>query len=447
MLAPLLARCRQTDDLPPLFARLGYAADDGEPEEGWRPVARWRTFRVVGANAPDPRDAARAMARHLAATAQPGLVAALGGGTLALAAPRLGVSRSSPVLAIPTGRPDALHLQLLAELGPRPTATALEHALRVSDVLTTERVGARFFGAFRDLVGHAGTMVSVRDAADRRLLALLPLTRILFLYFVQAKGWLDDQSDFLRARLDDALARRRHFHRTVLHPLFFGTLNRPADARSRRAGFGAIPYLNGGLFEPHPLERAHGPVLLSNAFWREAFDEVFERFRFCVREGDDVDAIAPDMLGRVFEGVMETRERRGSGTFYTPEPLVRDIVIATIATAVAASGPPCSAVQAALRGDGIGDAEREELFRRLRPMRVLDPAVGSGAFLLGALEVLTTAWASGDTLSAKQRSRLRRRVLGPDAGAEQNGTEQEQGKASRHDRHGVTWQTAGRTSR
>jgi len=411
MPADLLERCRSVDQLPVLFADLGYEADEGPVTEGWRAVARWRTFRVIGAEASNPRDAARAMARQLAATAQPGLVAALGGGTLALAAPRLGVSRSSPVLAIPTDRPDALHLQLLSELGPRPTATALEHALRVSDVLTTERVGARFFAAFRDLVGQAGTMVSVRDAADRRLLALLPLTRILFLYFVQAKGWLDGQPDFLRARLDDALARRRHFHRTLLHPLFFGTLNRPADARARRAAFGAIPYLNGGLFEPHPLERAQGPVLLSNAFWRDAFDGVFERFRFCVREGDDVDAIAPDMLGRVFEGVMETRERRGSGTFYTPEPLVRDIVIATIATAIAGPALPDTAVRAALHGDAIADAEREELHRRLRPMRVLDPAVGSGAFLLGALEVLTTAWASGATLSAKQRSRLRRRVL------------------------------------
>jgi len=410
MLADLVHRCRSTADVAAVFTHLGYDPDEGPPADGWRALARWRSFRVVGTMAPDPREAARTMARQLAATAQPGLVAALGPGVLALAAPRLGVPHASPVLAIPTTDPDALHLQLLTDLGPRPDTTALEHALRVRDVLSTERVGARFFTAFRHLVEEAGGSGPVRDAADRRLRALLPLTRILFLYFVQAKGWLDGRPDFLRSRLDDALARRRHFHRSVLHPLFFGTLNRPPAARSRRARFGAVPYLNGGLFEPHPVEHALGPLVLSNAFWREAFDGVFERFRFCAREGDEVDAIAPDMLGRVFEGVMETRERRRSGTFYTPEPLVRDLVTATIATAVADDLLSRDAARAALRGETTDCAARRALLERLARIRVLDPAVGSGAFLLGALEVLTAAWTGGRSTAAR-RSRIRRRIL------------------------------------
>lgn len=411
MLAALLTRCHGPDDLRALFAHLGYGPDDGAGSEPWVPVARWRSFRVVGGVVSEPRDAARAMARRLAATAQPGLVAALGGPLLALAAPRLGVGRSSPVLTVPLEHPEPLHLQLLADLAPRPGATALEHGLRVGEVLATEEVGTRFFVAFRKLVERAGAEVGARAPADRRLLALLPLTRVLFLYFVQAKGWLDGRPDFLRAQLDDALAARRHFHRTVLHPLFFGTLNRPATARSRRDRFGRIPYLNGGLFEPHPLEHAAGAAVLPNAFWREAFDDVFERFRFCLREGDEVGAIAPDMLGRVFEGVMDTGERRASGTFYTPAVLVREIVVATLATALSDTALPLEAAADALRGGRPAAATGALLRERLRAVRVLDPAVGSGAFLLGALDVLTTAWramADADTVAP---GRLRRRLL------------------------------------
>src|SRR6185436_3880129 len=210
-------------------------------------------------------------------------------------------------------------------------------------------------------LGRRGTPV------ERRTAALLPLTRILFLYFVQAKGWLDGRPDYLRRLLDTSLARRRHFHRSALHPLFFGTLNRKPGDRSATIKLGKIPYLNGGLFEPHPVERRLGPVVFPNHLWRDAFDGLFERFRFTVHESQRADAIAPDMLGRVFERVMEPGDRHHTGTFYTPESVVRQVVNAAIETAL---GP--SPRQAALR-----------------TLRVLDPAVGSGAFLLGALERLT----------------------------------------------------------
>jgi hypothetical protein len=412
MLADLVRRCRTADHLPALFAHLGYGRDDGPTADGWRAVGRWRTFRVIGTDADDPAAAVRAMARRLAATAQPGLVAAVGAGTLALATPRLGTAASSPVLTVAVANPDALHLQLLGELAPRPGVTALALALRAGDVLATEAASDRFFEAFRALFVRAQAAAPPRASpADRTLLALLPLTRVLFLYFVQAKGWLDGRPDFLRAALDDALARRRLFHRTVLQPLCFGTLNRPAAGRAD-ARFGRVPYLNGGLFEPHPAERAHGALVLPNAFWRDAFDGVFERFRFVIREAEHVDAVAPDMLGRAFERLMQRAERRSSGTFYTPERLVRDLVIATLAAAL--EGPDLShdAARDVLTGRGAPPGGHRALVRRLVRLRVLDPAAGSGAFLLGALDALTDAWSGlGAGRDARGRARLRRRIV------------------------------------
>jgi hypothetical protein len=411
MLADLVRRCRSADRLPALFAHLGYEGDDGRVADGWRAVARWRTFRVIGTDASEPAGAVRAMARRLAATAQPGLVAAVGAGTLALATPRVGTAASSPVLTIPVASPDPLHLQLLAELSPRPGTTALALALRAGEVLATEEASDRFFEAFRALVVRAQAAAPPRvSAPDRTLLALLPLTRVLFLYFVQAKGWLDGRPDFLRATLDDALARRRAFHKSVLQPLCFGTLNRPARDRAD-ARFGRVPYLNGGLFEPHPAERTHGSLVLPNPFWRDAFDGVFERFRFCVREGEHVDAIAPDMLGRTFERIMQRGERRSSGTFYTPERLVRDLVIATLTAALEGPDLPHDTARGLLMGEPCPGARRA-VMRRLAHLQVLDPAAGSGAFLLGALDVLTDAWtAIGAGRDPARRARLRRRIV------------------------------------
>jgi hypothetical protein len=412
MLATLLGRCRRAEDLPPLFAHLGYATAESGVEGDWHAIARWRTFRVIGATAADPVEAVRTKARRLAATAQPALVAAIGNGTLALAAPRLGTAASSPVLAISVEHPDRLHLQLLVELAPKQGSTALAHALRTDEVLGSETASERFFEAFHGLFLRAQGRVSPRrHGADRALLALLPLTRVLFLYFVQAKGWLDGRTDFLRTALDDALAGRHQFHRSVLHPLFFGTLNRPAAARSGER-FGRVPYLNGGLFEPHPAERTGGPLILPNTFWRDAFDQVFERFRFCVREGEQVDAVAPDMLGRTFERLMQSDERQASGTFYTPERLVREVVIATIGTVLERMGASGTEAYEVLAACAPPQGDRRAMIRRLVQLRIADPAAGSGAFLLSTLDVLTTAWtALGTVRNPAARVRLRRRIV------------------------------------
>ena len=141
-------------------------------------------------------------------------------------------------------------LQHLEQFRPKPSSNGLTHALRVQELLATEIVGERFYSSFRLVLDRmAASLGRVATARDRRLAALLPLTRVLFLYFVQAKGWLDGRSDYLRTLLDEALAGRQHFQRVSLDPLFFKTLNRPAASRQGVLHLGKIPYLNGGLFQ------------------------------------------------------------------------------------------------------------------------------------------------------------------------------------------------------
>lgn len=391
-LADALRTARTADDLPRLFALLGYTPDNLPADQDARVVARWRGFQVLAVENAAPREAARSLAARLGGTAVRALVVALGqDDELVLAAPRFGGPGSTRLAVISRRAPTAVMLQQLEDLCPRPGDTGLAHALRLSDLLMSETAGERFFAAFRLILERMAASLDHRHpAADRRLVALIALTRVLFLYFVQAKGWLDERPDYLRSLLDDALGRGRHFHRGVLAPLFFGTLNRQPADRSRRIRLGAIPYLNGGLFEPHPVERRLARATFSNPLWRDAFDLVFERFRFCVREAAEVDTIAPDMLGRVFERVMDEDERHLTGTFYTPESVVREIVTTAIETALAGTnGITADAARRIVRNEATSAEDRRIGRRALRDLKLLDPAVGSGAFLLGALNTLT----------------------------------------------------------
>ena len=120
---------------------------------------------------------------------------------------------------------------------------------------------------------------------DRRSLALLQLTRVLFLYFIQAKGWLAGRERFLAEEVDRCLARRRRIHRDLLRPLFFGTLNRPAAERSR----GGAELRRHPVPQRRPVRASSARAPLSGAtfrttLWRDAFDRLFERFHFIVAE-------------------------------------------------------------------------------------------------------------------------------------------------------------------
>jgi Eco57I restriction-modification methylase len=289
-------------------------------------------------------------------------------------------------------------------------ADGLLFAARGVEVIAGEAIGLRFFRAFARVADRmAGDLTGSPRPADRRDLALIQLTRVLFLYFVQCRGWLDGRPDFLRRQVDDRLARRRGLHRDLFRPLFFGTLNRPPGRRGRARAFGRIPFLNGGLFEPHPLERRwRGEV--PNLAWREAFDSLFERFHFTVGEGGAaLGTIAPDMLGRVFEGLMAPESRHASGAFYTPARLVHEVLDSALAALLAERlhlAP--DQARAALAEP---TAEVRTLVRRIT---VLDPACGSGAFLVGALDRLAQLRGPGGCPGALRRSILARNLFGVD---------------------------------
>jgi hypothetical protein len=429
-LVAALAAVQTLADLPAVVAALGHEPLWEEiPAARWFSGARWHPtisrLALIGRagrwhwyaiESPDPGRAVERAGKWMGQRGRHG-------GLIALDRERRTIicsasSDAPPSLSVPLDAPDRFALTTLRRAGAAPRPGPLEQSIHVADALANRRVDQAFFDAFRrsrDLLADA---IDGPSPAERDALALLQLTRILFLYFIQAKGWLDGREDFLARSMDDCLRRGHHPQRHLLHPLFFGTLNCAVEERSHSTRcFGRIPFLNGGLFEPHPGER-QWRVSIPSSIWQRVFDGLFERFHFTVGEGDS-SGIAPDMLGRVFEGLMAPEARRSSGTFYTPPALVARMVDAGLA----------AVIRSRL---GVSDRHASELVTEpdgatrqlLQEITILDPAAGSGAFLLGALERLSAAQTHGRpgsrrgaALTRARREVLRRNLFGVDVSA------------------------------
>ncbi len=418
----LLARLASLDDLLEFVAALGFAPGGDELNAGARArlgldaaglgirraaiVARRGSFTVYGVVAENPSRARVAAAAERLARAAPGersLLLALDAAatTLAVAAmaPRNG-GFAPRQLRVSLRDASPVSAEILSGLGPRASDTAVSLAVRAAEVLAEEGLTRRFFRDFTRFHALAAERLAPMPRAtdgERRELALVILTRVLFLYFIQTRGWLAGRADFLPALLDAALERGRAFHAGCFEPLCFGALNAPPARRTLAArALGDLPFLNGGLFERHAIERRFPHAALDNETWRALFDELFERFHFTVRERDEADAVDPEMLGRVFEGLMERDRRRGTGTYFTPRSLLKTAVARTLEAAL----------------DRVGrDADT------IARIRVLDPAVGSGAFLLEALLQLERERARagpGESSAARRRAIVRDNLYGVD---------------------------------
>ncbi|MGA8806774.1 MAG: N-6 DNA methylase, partial [Thermoanaerobaculia bacterium] len=254
--------------------------------------------------------------------------------------------------------------------------------------LDRESLTRQFFERFRRAVGDVskairGVTLEPQDAADGQ--ALLLLSRLLFLYFIQQKGWLNGERRFLVDRIG------RNVYAALLKPLFFGCLNTPArdrDAIARQ--FGKIPYLNGGLFEPSAFEERNPDLDLPDELLQRVIEDVFERFAFSIDESDAAGAhIDPEMLGKVFESLMNTDERLSTGSFYTPRAIV-DVLAARAIVAWLSDGDETTRddLERVLRGEPRCMRDAKSLAERLDAITILDPACGSGAFLLSALRVV-----------------------------------------------------------
>lgn len=257
------------------------------------------------------------------------------------------------------------------------------------EALGRRDVGRAFFGELRqqmERVNAAWVGPATDDHARRQRLTLQLVCRLMFLRFVEPKGWFGGDPLFVVRLVLEPGVEGRYAQR--LRPFFFDALNRPVDERRSGPLFAGIPFLNGGLFAPSPDEQACDPDL-PDAALEALMERVFVRYRFVTDEGvRDSHAIDPRMLGTVFERLMDGEQRSRTGTWYTPPALVqrvvRDVVRGVLEQRMGAEPARRVIDGGALEADEAGGA-----LEAVEGMTLLDPACGSGAFLLGALELLS----------------------------------------------------------
>lgn len=304
--------------------------------------------------------------------------------------------------------PLASDLDVLQDMIAAPGEPGVALALRYANALDRKIVNARFFAqvkTHRDMIATAWVNLPLGLIVEREQLALLLLCRLMFLYFLQRQGHLAGDYAYMIRRVRDwqhAPQNDNSLYRTLLVPLFFGALNTRPDRRTADAlALGPLPYLNGGLFERTPVERRFETLDIADSVMLEVFESLLERFRFTASDASAMPSglagtqIDPEMLGRVFEGLMSADRRGQTGTFYTPPHVVDLLTQRTLAVHLEnnCTIPGDSACRFLDTGDAAGFTytQRSTVTKCLREVRVLDPACGSGAFLLGALSRISSS--------------------------------------------------------
>lgn len=256
------------------------------------------------------------------------------------------------------------------------------------------------------------------------------LGRIVFLHFLQKKGWLgvpagkdwgDGDRSFMLHLFENASEEQKdNFLDEVLERVFADGLDCDRSDRNdlydtKVEGFRncRIPYLNGGLFERDPLDEK------TVKFPAEYFDSLLtmlSRYNFTIDENDPDDAevgIDPEMLGRIFENLLE--DNKDKGAFYTPKEIVqymcRESLIAYLQTGQTEEDRE-RIRQFVTTHDGEQlDGLKGVLDQKLRDVKICDPAIGSGAFPMGLLRELFLCRAAIEPDVAENAADIKRHII------------------------------------
>lgn len=258
-----------------------------------------------------------------------------------------------------------------------------------------------------DHTGMAADKIRDREEKPIRDYVKKLLGRIVFLHFLQKKGWLgvpagkewgEGDRDFMLKLFKNATERQKeNFLDDILEDLFAEGLDRNRsdkgdlyDTEVNGIGKCRIPYLNGGLFERDELDKksSHFP-----AAYFDSLLTMLSQYNFTIDENDPNDAevgVDPEMLGRIFENLLE--DNKDKGAFYTPKEIVqymcRESLIVYLQTDQKEEDKECirqfvTTHDAALLGD-----LKEDIDQKLIDVKICDPAIGSGAFPMGLLREL-----------------------------------------------------------
>jgi len=250
------------------------------------------------------------------------------------------------------------------------------------------------------------------------------LGRIVFLYFLQKKGWLGvdkdkEWGDGDKNFLFNVFKSKQYpdFFEDFLKKVFFGALNQKRDGDFFKLTNNRIPFLNGGLFEKDRFDDIRY-LHLDNKLFEKIF-RTFNEYNFTIIEDSPDDkevAIDPEMMGRVFENLLEENYRKGHGAFYTPREIVHYMCQQSIVNYLATYFPNREKINDLVVNKITDDKYfmqyGEELKEQLLQIKIIDPAIGSGAFPMGMLhEIVTVLFHLDKTQSSNDIAKLKRSVI------------------------------------
>ncbi len=278
-----------------------------------------------------------------------------------------------------------------------------EISTRLDDAFNTDKVTKRFFNDFKS--GHLDFQKYIKGIEkdqDKAWYSSVVLNRLMFIWFLQKKGFLDDEDyDYLQNKFKTYGGKKKSYYSSFLKLLFFeGFAKRPQE-RSPEAKrvLGNIKYLNGGLFVPHPIEDKYERKLDIDD---KAFETIFNIFSQYDWHNEDTkggsNEISPDVLGHIFEKRINESQRKSSGAYYTRDEItsylaeknIRKYIIEKINE----KGYKFQSIDQCLHNLNarlckILLTDENSI---LNTLTVLDPAVGSGAFLIAAMKVLINTY-------------------------------------------------------
>lgn len=299
----------------------------------------------------------------------------------------------------------------LFELISKKKTTSIKLA-DVIDAFSVERLNKEFFAGYK--AQYNKFLQQLSDNKQNRDYVKKLLGRLVFLQFLQKKGWMGvpaSRSDckggdknFL-SKLVNNHSNDKRLLSDVLEPLFFGILNTKIEERetfflknkwniSLLKEFHGIPYLNGGLFDKDRIDELD--IDFPYSYFKDLM-EFFSMYNFTIDENDPDDSevgIDPEMLGHIFENLLE--DNKDKGAFYTPKEIVQYMCRQSIIQYLKTHEPDEQYVEPIeeLINNGIimpilqTQSIASRFMQLLKNIKVCDPAIGSGAFPMGILYVL-----------------------------------------------------------
>ncbi|HAM38062.1 MAG TPA: type II restriction endonuclease [Elusimicrobia bacterium] len=286
---------------------------------------------------------------------------------------------------------------------------------KIAEVFTNLAGGSRKIGSKSINAGSGALKLpSTNDDILRKEFTVRLIGRLVFCWFLKKKH-SDSNIPLLPEEVlsVNAINENKNYYHTILEPLFFEVLNTPINEREKKyeaIPWNQIPFLNGGLFNPHihdfyepgilGISKHIGNLEIPDKLLKNLF-EIFETYNFTIDENTSVDvelSIDPEMLGRVFENLLaeinpETGEtaRKSTGSYYTPRPIVEYMVDESLKQyLLTKTGLDEKKISELLiyhdENINLNNKEKEKIVDVLDKIKIIDPACGSGAFPMGMLQ-------------------------------------------------------------